>query len=55
MKKLYTNVGFMLLFMILLVFFNMLFGSKTTEMFLWLILLGMVITNVDSVTGLFKA
>lgn len=54
MQKIYNNFSFILAFMIFIVFFNMVFGSKPTEYLLILILLGMVLTNSNTLTSLFK-
>ena len=54
MKNFYDKFTFILAFMIFIVFFNMALGEKPTEYFLMLVLLGMIITNVDSLTSLFK-
>ena len=54
MNSFFDKFTFILAFMIFIVFFNMALGEKPTEYFLILVLLGMVITNVDTVTGLFK-
>ena len=40
--------------MIFIVFFNMIMGEKSTEIFLSLVLLGMVLTNIDSVKSIFS-
>ena len=54
MGKVYDSFTFIVAFMIFVVFFNMIFGSKPTQNLLVLILLGMVLTNIDKITGLFK-
>ena len=54
MDKIYNRFTFIIAFMVFVLFFNMIFGSKPTEYFLILILLGMTLTNIDQITGLFK-
>lgn len=55
MDKIYNRFTFIVAFMVFVLFFNMIFGSKPTEYFLILILLGMVLTNIEQITGLFKS
>ncbi len=54
MSDFYNSFSFLLAFMILVNIFNMLLGEKFTEMFLLLILLGMVLTNTDKFSTVFK-
>jgi len=54
MNQIYNRFTFIVAFMVFVVFFNMFFGTKPTEYLLLLILLGMVLSNIDSITGLFK-
>lgn len=54
MINIYNRFTFIVAFMVFVVFFNMIFGSKSTEYLLILILLGMVLTNSKKITGLFK-
>lgn len=54
MIKFFQNYTFILAFMVFMVFWNMVFGRKSTESLLWLILLGMVLTNSTNLTGMFK-
>lgn len=54
MIKLFQNFTFILAFMVFMVFWNMVFGRKSTESLLWLILLGMVLTNSTNLSGMFK-
>lgn len=51
MNKFYSSFTFMLGFMIIVLIFNMAFGSKFTEYFLLLVLLSMVVTNADKVSA----
>lgn len=53
MESFFEKFSFILAFMIFIVFFNMMLGEKATEYFLILVLLGMALVNVDSVTGIF--
>ena len=52
MSKFFQNYTFILAFMVFMVFWNMIFGKKATETLLWLILLGMVLTNSGNIAGL---
>lgn len=52
MAKFYENFTFMFLFLVFLVFFHMLIGTKATEYLLIIILMGMVLTNIDTVKNL---
>lgn len=54
MDKIYNRFTFIVAFMVFVLFFNMIFGSKPTEYLLILILLGMVLTNIEQITGLFQ-
>lgn len=54
MSNFYNSFSFLLSFMILVNIFNMLLGEKFTEMFLLLILLGMVLLNTDKFATVFK-
>ena len=54
MDSFFEKFSFILAFMILIVFFNMLFGTKATEYFLMLVLLGMVLINYDDVLSIFR-
>ena len=53
MKGFYDKFTFLLCFMIFIVFFNMILGEKSTEVFLALVLLGMVLSNIDTVKNIF--
>lgn len=55
MNKFYTSFTFMLGFMVTVLIFNMMFGSKATEWFLLLVLLSMIVTNADKVSKAFGA
>lgn len=54
MQNFYNSFTFIISFMILVLIFNMLLGSKFTEKFLLLILLGMVLFNANKVSGVFN-
>lgn len=54
MTEFYERLSFIVGFMVLLVVFNMILGTKSTEYFLILVLMGMILTNIDSFTGLFN-
>lgn len=54
MKNFYNSFSFILSFMILVLFFNLLFGSKFVEWFLLLVLLSMLVMNSDKVGFIFK-
>lgn len=54
MSNFYNSFSFLLAFMILVNIFNMLLGEKFTEMFLLLVLLGMVLLNTDKFSTVFK-
>lgn len=54
MKNFYDSFTFIISFMILVLFFNMLFGEKFTEWFLLLVLLSMVVVNSDKIKYIFK-
>ena len=55
MNKLFNNFTFILAFMVFMVFWNMIFGKKSTETLLWLILLGMVLTNSNQLSNMLKS
>ena len=54
MKSFYDSFTFIISFMILVLVFNMLFGSKFTEWFLLLVMLSMVVVNADKIKYIFK-
>lgn len=54
MHNIFNKFSFMLAFLVFIVFWNMLFGKKTTEALLWLILLGMALTNSNRISNLLK-
>lgn len=54
MQSFYNNFSFLLAFLILVNILNMLLGDKFTEMFLLLVLAGMVILNADKFSTVFK-
>ena len=55
MDNVYKNFSFIVAFMVFVVFFNMALGSKATEGLLWLILLGMALTNINEVSALISS
>ena len=55
MDNVYKNFSFIVAFMVFVVFFNMALGSKATEGLLWLILLGMALTNINEVSVLISS
>lgn len=55
MDNVYKNFSFIVAFMVFVVFFNMALGSKATEGLLWLILLGMALTNINEVSSLISS
>lgn len=54
MVSFYNSFGFLIAFMILLLVFQMLLGSKFSEMFMLLVLASMVVVNHDKVTYLMR-
>lgn len=54
MVSFYNSFGFLIAFMILLLVFQMLLGSKFSEMFMLLVLASMVVVNHDKVTYLLR-
>ena len=54
MKNFYDSFTFIISFMILVLVFNMMFGSKFVEWFLLLVMLSMVVVNADKVKYIFK-
>ena len=54
MQSFYNSFSFLLAFLILVNILNMLLGDKFTEMFLLLVLTGMVILNADKFGTVFK-
>lgn len=54
MRNFYNSFTFIISFMILVLVFNMFFGSKFTEWFLLLVLLSMVVVNSEKVKYIFK-
>lgn len=54
MEKFYNSFTFIISFMVLVMAFNMMFGSKFTEWFLLLVLLSMIVVNSDKVRHIFK-
>ena len=54
MQNFYNSFTFIISFMILVLVFNMFFGSKFTEWFLLLVMLSMVVVNSDKVKYIFK-
>ena len=54
MQSFYNSFSFLLAFLILVNILNMFLGEKFTEMFLLLVLAGMVILNADKFGTVFK-
>ena len=54
MQKFYDSFTFIISFMILVLVFNMFFGSKFVEWFLLLVLLSMIVVNSDKIKYIFK-
>ena len=54
MQNFYNSFTFVISFMILVLVFNMLLGSKFIEMFLLLVLAGMVLFNSDKFSKIFS-
>ena len=54
MKNFFSSFTFLVGFMVLCIFMQMLFGAKMLNKFLWLVLFGMIITNVDNFTAILK-
>lgn len=54
MNKFFDKYSFILAFMVFIVFWNMVLGKKATESLLWVILIGMALTNVNSISEMFK-
>lgn len=54
MKQFYNSFTFIITFMILILIFEMIFGSKFVETFLLLVLASMVVVNADKFSQIFK-
>ena len=54
MKNFYDSFTFIISFMVLVLVFNMMFGSKFVEWFLLLVMLSMVVVNADKIKYIFK-
>ena len=54
MQNFYQSFTFIISFMVLVIIFNMMLGSKFTEYFLLLVLLSMVVLNADKFSSIFK-
>ena len=54
MKNFYNSFTFILTFMILVLIFQMIFGTKFVEVFLLLVLASMVVVNADKFSEVFK-
>lgn len=54
MENFYNSFTFIISFMILVLVFEMMLGSKFVEMFLLLVLLSMVVVNHEKVGYIFK-
>ena len=53
MMNFYNSFTFIISFMVLVLFFEMVFGSKFVEYFLLLVLASMLIMNADKLQGVF--
>ena len=54
MKNFYNSFSFIISFMLIVLVFQMIMGSKFIEYFLLLVLASMVVVNADKVKYLFK-
>lgn len=54
MKDFTGSIQFIVFFLVLTLAIAMMFGEKVAHLFLWLVLLGMMVTNADKVTQLFN-
>lgn len=54
MRNFYNSFTFIISFMILVLIFQMIFGSKLVEVFLLLVLASMVVVNSDKFAEVFK-
>ena len=53
MMNFYNSFTFIISFMVLVLFFQMIFGSKFVEYFLLLVLASMLIMNANKLQGIF--
>lgn len=53
MQSFYNSFTFIISFMIIVLIFNSIFGAKSTEWFLLLVLLSMIVVNNDKFGSIF--
>lgn len=53
-KNFFNSFTFLIGFMILCIFMQMLLGKQVLYKFLWLVLLGMIVVNVDTFNNILK-
>lgn len=51
-KQFTSSIGFVVFFLVVLLFMSMALGDGPTTAFLWLVLLGMIVVNADKITQL---